>query len=323
MAFKAGDKVKIVGPKTGNSGFYPGWDDGTDVFIGKMGYIFRWNESNLTTSDGDYAVSPYKDCPAGELTPWDDNKGYYGHYVASSLELVAEEPIYKAGDYVRIKTSIRSCTNSRTGDICKIKEAIDADGGIRIYNAEESDFGYLHLEEIEPAERQEEQMGYTFKHGDYVTCDIESVHIYDARISFNADGKMFICQNEKSGSTAEDTLGYKYSWTLGRNLRETSASAINTNTCNVRNIQLISKGETTMSEVTNDPVTAILESELDADTRLLRQIGFEDEQGKVTDTGKKAILNSIYRERRADFANKYRQALATEEAAAKTATPAK
>lgn len=87
---------------------------------------------------------------------------------------------------------------------------------------------------------------------------------------------------------------------------------------------LISREEdTTMSEVTNDPVKAIMETELDADTRLLRSIGFEDNNGKVQDNGRAAVLQSLYRERREDFANKYRAALATEESAAKAASAKK
>lgn len=83
--------------------------------------------------------------------------------------------------------------------------------------------------------------------------------------------------------------------------------------------KLIRKGNNAMSEVTNDPVKAIMETELDADTRLLRQIGFEDNSGKVADNGRNAVLQSLYAERRADFATKYRKALATEETAAKVA----
>ena len=56
-----------------------------------------------------------------------------------------------------------------------------------------------------------------FKNGDRVTCKIHGTEITDARISIDKDGTPFICQNVKSGSPAEDKLGYKYSWIIYRN----------------------------------------------------------------------------------------------------------
>lgn len=79
------------------------------------------------------------------------------------------------------------------------------------------------------------------------------------------------------------------------------------------------EGDINMSEVSSNPVKAIMENELDADTRLLRQIGFENTDGTVASSGVTAVVQSLYAERRADFAAKYRKALATEENAAKVA----
>ena len=53
-----------------------------------------------------------------------------------------------------------------------------------------------------------------FKHGDRVKCTIDGTDIDDARISIDTDRTPFICQNEKGGRYAEDTLGYKFSWQL-------------------------------------------------------------------------------------------------------------
>lgn len=53
-----------------------------------------------------------------------------------------------------------------------------------------------------------------FKHGDRVKCTINGADIEDARISIDKDGTPFICQNEKGGWYADDTLGYKFSWQL-------------------------------------------------------------------------------------------------------------
>ena len=55
-----------------------------------------------------------------------------------------------------------------------------------------------------------------FKHNQKVTCEIDGKKITDARISINADGDPFICQNKKNGSYTENKLGYKYSWGLNR-----------------------------------------------------------------------------------------------------------
>lgn len=79
------------------------------------------------------------------------------------------------------------------------------------------------------------------------------------------------------------------------------------------------QGDNTMSQVKNDPVKAVMEAELDADTRLLREYGFEETTGVVAENGKKAIMQQLWSERRAAIATKFRQALATEEAADKEA----
>jgi len=52
-------------------------------------------------------------------------------------------------------------------------------------------------------------------HGTKVTCEIEGKKITDAKISRNANGDFFICQNKcLSVVTAENKLGYKYSWLI-------------------------------------------------------------------------------------------------------------
>ena len=55
-----------------------------------------------------------------------------------------------------------------------------------------------------------------FKHNEKVTCEINGTKITDARISIDSNGDPFICQNEEDGVNAENKLGYKYSWSLGR-----------------------------------------------------------------------------------------------------------
>ena len=53
-------------------------------------------------------------------------------------------------------------------------------------------------------------------HGMRVTCEIAGWEITDAKISKNANGRFYICQNKYPGVvTAENKLGYKYSWEIG------------------------------------------------------------------------------------------------------------
>ena len=52
------------------------------------------------------------------------------------------------------------------------------------------------------------------KHNQKVTCEIDGTKITDARVSIDEDGTSFICQNKKDGLSAENKLGYKYSWSL-------------------------------------------------------------------------------------------------------------
>ena len=51
-------------------------------------------------------------------------------------------------------------------------------------------------------------------HGMRVTCEIEGKKITDAKISKEGDGSFYICQNKKEGVTAENKLGYNYSWCI-------------------------------------------------------------------------------------------------------------
>ena len=61
-----------------------------------------------------------------------------------------------------------------------------------------------------------------FEHGDKVTCYIKDVQIKDAKISINENGDVYICQNKKDGSNADDKLEYKYSWNIYRNRNSNS-----------------------------------------------------------------------------------------------------
>ena len=55
-----------------------------------------------------------------------------------------------------------------------------------------------------------------FKHKQKVVCEIDGKKITDVKISIDKDGTPYICQNEKDGVTAENLLGYKYSWELNK-----------------------------------------------------------------------------------------------------------
>lgn len=53
-----------------------------------------------------------------------------------------------------------------------------------------------------------------FKHGQRVTCEIDGVKINDAKISIDLDGTVYICQNVKEGSIAENKFDYQYSFSI-------------------------------------------------------------------------------------------------------------
>ena len=53
------------------------------------------------------------------------------------------------------------------------------------------------------------------KHGQRCTCERYGTKITDAKISINKDKKIYICQNIVDGNTADNKLGYKYSFWLG------------------------------------------------------------------------------------------------------------
>lgn len=53
------------------------------------------------------------------------------------------------------------------------------------------------------------------KHGMRVRCKIDGVQVDDAKLSVDADGQVYVCQDVADGADAEDKLGYEYSWCLG------------------------------------------------------------------------------------------------------------
>jgi len=55
-----------------------------------------------------------------------------------------------------------------------------------------------------------------FYHGQKVTCRIMGIEIVDAKISINKAGIPFICQNYMKGINPEDSLGYRYGWSLNK-----------------------------------------------------------------------------------------------------------
>lgn len=52
------------------------------------------------------------------------------------------------------------------------------------------------------------------QHGMSVTCEIDNKKVDDARLSINSDGRVYVCQNVKEGSDANDNLSYEYGWWL-------------------------------------------------------------------------------------------------------------
>lgn len=50
------------------------------------------------------------------------------------------------------------------------------------------------------------------RHGMRVRCKIFGEQVNDAKISVNADGTIYICQNMRHDSWATDKLGYRCSW---------------------------------------------------------------------------------------------------------------
>ena len=77
------------------------------------------------------------------------------------------------------------------------------------------------------------------KVGTKVTCEIRETKITDAKIQIE-NRWYYICQNEEDGMSANNKLGYKYSWCLScltndEELKEELAK------CNVTNLKIIKK----------------------------------------------------------------------------------
>jgi hypothetical protein len=61
-----------------------------------------------------------------------------------------------------------------------------------------------------------------------------------------------------------------------------------------------------MADISN-PVTALMDMDLDADTKILRKYGFEDNAGYMDSRGRDALLNHLWKEHRVEFAQQLRK----------------
>ena len=104
-------------------------------------------------------------------------------------------------------------------------------------------------------------------HGTKVTCDIEGKKITDAKISRNANGDFFICQNKcLSVVTAENKLGYKYSWLIYKG----SVGDLEAN--EVTNLKIVGKHKD-ISDISNYEVGDILVDEYSSRCKVLSVCG--------------------------------------------------
>ena len=104
-------------------------------------------------------------------------------------------------------------------------------------------------------------------HGTKVTCEIEGKKITDAKISRNANGDFFICQNKcLSVVTAENKLGYKYSWLIYKG----SVGDLEAN--EVTNLKIVGKHKD-ISDISNYEVGDILVDEYSSRCKVLGVCG--------------------------------------------------
>lgn len=73
-------------------------------------------------------------------------------------------------------------------------------------------------------------------------------------------------------------------------------------------------GENNMSNTSSNPVKALFEVDLDADTKTLRQFDFENSDGTRTQRAVDAMLNAMWKQQRASFAKQLRDLEAAEDA---------
>ena len=104
-------------------------------------------------------------------------------------------------------------------------------------------------------------------HGTKVTCEIEGKEITDAKISKDADGSFFICQDKKRGTGAENKLGYKYSWEIGN-----VESADDLNDSAVTNLKIIGKTKD-ISDISTYMIGDILVDEYSSRCKVLGVCG--------------------------------------------------
>jgi hypothetical protein len=134
------------------------------------------------------------------------------------------------------------------------------------------------------------------KHGQRVKCIIHGTHIDDAMISIDENNLVYICQNKKDGSAADDRLGYKYSWRIYNPGRSEPFSQ-----------QVQEEGVSCLEiikEQNNKPMNLIeffRNATATADEKLLKKHGVEDPIGTPTEEGLRLSAEIQYRKNRAEI----------------------
>lgn len=182
----------------------------------------------------------------------------------------------------------------------------DSDNEVKVWvNFEHKNWHYVNVDCLEevPTETAVPEPQHTFIVGDHVQVrtnaadfgDIDDVHLL---------GSTGMIIEDRTDDGDEE---YPYKVNLGSNNED----------YNAQQLKLIrakdsSEQDNTMSNVKNDPLLALEEITLDADTRLLRELGFENGNGLPTDKAGIVILRRAWNAQRVQVATDLRTAIANE-----------
>jgi hypothetical protein len=262
-------------------------------------------------------------------------------------------PAIKVGDKIRITDGSDSFHCFEVGQVCTVTDAQNsAAGNIRAEKVDGTLAQYLkphHYELVTDTDKETPEL--PFKVGDRVVIHhrglgnttgtapgwdkpngnvgaLGTIVRVDNSCSrpYRVDGTIDNAPNEYYGLFSGDELRH-YDATPspepGRRCHDCSchlnppcSGCVNCETCAARNEEQLIKETKPMTEnnILNDPLKALREQP-DADTIILRKADLENEDGTPTQNGRNAVVQDLYMQKRAGYAEKLRQAIQADNAA--------
>jgi hypothetical protein len=203
---------------------------------------------------------------------------------------------YEKGDRVRItRLTDTSCHGYDIGDICEVERyGGGSDVILRRIKPERTD--YTQIVPVKDCETIGTHEQRPFKVGDHLVG-------LECPYSITCEGTHWVVSDSREEACDDETIRVIHDTDYPDETKQVG----HTYWVNPKYFELTTSKEIKpMADITN-PVTALKNAHLDDTTKILRKYGFEDSCGDMDSRGRDALMNQLWKERRAEFAEQLRE----------------